>query len=223
MRPGDGHRRGYTGRVSVTGSSAAVETDLRSAAGRAASPAHVQAALLREYPGLTAMLVRRLGDPQLALDLLQDAVATTLHKLQSGTQVPPDVLAGYVFRTAMNHLRNHRRRERAWAEDEAALERCADEAASPLEASERDATRRLVRRVLAALPSARDREVLVRFYLDEEDREQVCAALGLSALQFNQVISRARERMRRGIERVGLRPLDILVVVLAVLACTPPG
>lgn len=178
---------------------------------------------MREYPGLTEMLFRRLGNRQLALDLLQDAVATTLHKLQSGTTVPPDVLAGYVFRTAMNHLRNHRRRERALAGDDCVLQRCPDEAASPLEASEQDSTRRLVRRVLAGLPSARDREVLVRVYLDEEDREQVCAALGLSALQFNQVISRARERMRRGLERVGLRPLDILLVLLAVLASTPLG
>ena len=209
--------------MSVTGSSAAVETDLRPAAGRVSSAAQLRATLVREYPGLTEMLVRRLGDRQLALDLLQEAVATTLHKLQSGTAVPPDVLAGYVFRTALNHLRNRRRRDRAWAEDGDALERCTDDAASPLEASERDATRRLVRRVLAALPSARDREVLVRFYLDEQDREQVCAALGLSALQFNQVLFRARERMRRGLERVGLRPLDMLLVLLAVLACTPLG
>ena len=155
--------------------------------------------------------------------MLQDAVATTLHKLQSGTTVPPDVLAGYVFRTAMNHLRNQRRRAREWARDDDALDGCADETASPLDASQRDATRRLVRRVLAGLPSARDREVLVRFYLDEEDRDQVCAALGLTALQFNQVIFRARERMRRGLERVGLRPLDVLLVLLTVLACTPLG
>lgn len=209
--------------MSVTGSSAAVETDVLPARGRAPSPAQVQAALVRDYPGLTEVLVRRLGDRQLALDVLQEAVATTLQKLQSGTTVPPDVLAGYVFRTAMNHLRNHRRRERTWAADSDSLDACADETASPLEASQRDATRRLVRRALAALPSARDREVLVRFYLDEEDREQICATLGLSALQFNQVIFRARERMRRGLERVGLRPLDVLLVLLAVLACTPLG
>jgi RNA polymerase sigma-70 factor (ECF subfamily) len=209
--------------VSVAGSSAAVENDVLPARGRAPSSAQVHATLAREYPGLTGMLVRRLGDRQLALDLLQEAVATTLHRLQAGASVPSDVLAGYVFRTAMNHLRNHRRRERTLVQDPDALDGCADDAASPLEASQRDATRRLVRRVLAGLPSARDREVLVRFYLDEEDREQVCAALGLSALQFNQVIFRARERMRRGLERVGLRPLDILAVVLAVLACTPQG
>jgi RNA polymerase sigma-70 factor (ECF subfamily) len=209
--------------VSVAGSSAAVETDVLPVRGRAPSAAQVQATLAREYPGLTAMLVRRLGDRQLASDLLQEAIATTLHKLQAGASMPPDVLAGYVFRTAINHLRNHRRRERPCVQDAGALDHYADDTASPLEASQRDATRRLVRRVLAGLPSARDREVLVRFYLDEQDREQVCAALGLSAPQFHQVISRARERMRRGLEQVGLRPLDILIVVLTVLACTPLG
>ena len=209
--------------MSVTGSTAAVEADARHARAPEVSPAQVQAALVAEYPGLTEVLVRRLGDRQLALDVLQDAVATTLHKLRSGTTVPPDVLAGYVFRTAMNHLRNRRRRARARAEDTDALDGCADETASPVDESQRDATRRLVRRVLAGLSSARDREVLVRFYLDEQDRDTVCAALGLTPLQFNQVIFRARERMRRGLERVGLRPLDILLVLLAVLACTPIG
>jgi RNA polymerase sigma-70 factor (ECF subfamily) len=210
--------------VSVTGSSAAVETDVLAARGPApSSSAEVLAALVRDYPGLTETLVRRLGNRPLALDVLQDAVETTLHKLQSGTSVAPDVLAGYVMRTAMNHLRNRRRRERAWTDDTAALDSCADEAASPLEDSQRDATRRLVRRVLAGLPSPRDREVLVRFYLDEQDSEQICAALGLSALQFNQVVFRARERMRRGLEQVGLRRLDVLVILLAVLASTPIG
>jgi RNA polymerase sigma-70 factor (ECF subfamily) len=210
--------------VSVTGSTAVVETVAAPAASRASSAATLQATLVRDYPGLVGVLSRRVGDRQLALDLLQDAILTTLSKFQGGASLAPDVLAGYVFRTALNHLRNHRRHERTWAAEDGALDACADEGASPADASHLETTRRLVRRVLASLPSPRDREVLVRFYLDEQDKEQICAALGMTALQFNQVIFRARERMRRGLERIGLRPWDLLVIAtVAVLACTTLG
>jgi RNA polymerase sigma-70 factor (ECF subfamily) len=50
--------------------------------------------------------------------------------------------------------------------------------------------------VLAELPSERDRQVLFRFYLAEEDKDQICKDLGLSSLHFNRVVFRARERYR---------------------------
>lgn len=59
-------------------------------------------ALARDYPGLIAVLTRRTGDRQLACDLLQDAIVTTLAK-QGGSELPQEIFAGYVFRTAMFH------------------------------------------------------------------------------------------------------------------------
>lgn len=212
--------------MSVTGSTAAVEVAVvhDSVVNDAASSiASVHTTLLRDYPGLVDVLRRRAGDEQLARDLLQDAIVTTLAKLSEGVPMPPDVLAGYVFRTAMNHLRNHRRRERACVADDAAVSSAVDEGATPADASQRDTTRRLVRRVLASLDSPRDREVLVRFYLDEQDKQQVCEALGLSGVHFDRVISRARERMKRGLERIGLRPWDLVAVVIVVAACASFG
>lgn len=223
----------------VTGSTAAVEitnvralrVDGRDALPANDAPAHVDptslesvhASLLRNYPGLISVLWRRAGDEHLAHDLLQDAIATVLAKLSDGTPMTSEVLAGYVFRTAMNHLRNHRRREQPWVADDVALATAVDEGTSPSEASQRDATRGLVRRVLASLDSPRDREVLVRFYLQEQDKDQVCEALGLTGLHFDKVIHRARERMKRGLERIGLRPRDLLVVLVVVAACASIG
>lgn len=217
--------------MSVTGSTAAVEIvavrDPRGEPARADANASdlesVRSALLRHYPGLVAVLCRRAGDEQLARDVLQDAIVTTLAKVSDGVPMSSEVLAGYVFRTAMNHLRNHRRREQPWVADEGAIDAAADESASPADASQRDATRGLVRRVLASLDSPRDREVLVRFYLHEQEKQQICDALGLSALHFDKVIHRARERMKRGLERVGMRPWDLLVVLVVVAACASIG
>jgi RNA polymerase sigma-70 factor (ECF subfamily) len=60
----------------------------------------------------------------------------------------------------------------------------------------------VVRQVLGELYSQRDREVLYRFYVAEEDKEQICIDLGLSSLHFNHVLFRARERFRNLYQKV---------------------
>jgi RNA polymerase sigma-70 factor (ECF subfamily) len=55
---------------------------------------------------------------------------------------------------------------------------------------------RLARKVLAGMETARYREVLYRFYIAEESKEHICARLRLSALHFNRILYRAKERYR---------------------------
>lgn len=187
-------------------------------AAKAGDPAALERALRHDYPGLVALLVRRIGDPQLAHDVLHDAIVTAMDKLEAGRAVPPDVLAGFVFRTAMNHLRNHRRHRRLHREEDEPVDSLSDEAsAGPAEESQRDRTRELVRRVLQGLASHRDREMLVRFYLDEEDKTQICESLALTGPQFDRVIYRARDRLRTLIERSGCSRWDLLGLALLVV------
>src|SRR5262249_28050235 len=77
----------------------------------------------------------------------------------------------------------------------------------------------VVRRLLRELSSPRDREVLVRFYLKEEERGTLCRSLGLTDLQFNRVIFRARERFRELLQNKGFGKSDLLSVVLSLSAC----
>jgi RNA polymerase sigma-70 factor, ECF subfamily len=181
-------------------------------------PAAIERALHHDYPGLVALLVRRVGDRQLAHDVLHDALITALDKLAAGTAVPPDVLAGFVFRTAMNHLRNHHRHQRLQREDGESVDSLRDDnAAGPAEETQRAGTRELVRRVLQGLSSHRDREMLVRFYLDEEDKTQICESLALTGPQFDRVIYRARDRLRTLIERTGCSRWDLLGLALLLI------
>jgi RNA polymerase sigma-70 factor (ECF subfamily) len=213
--------------MSVTASASAVETvHAARPAGGAARPEPLPSAheaLAAKYPGLVTLLQRRVGDRQLALDLLQDAVVTTLTKLDGGgVDLSSEVVAGYVFRTALNHLRNHRRHERLLApvDVDAALSGHCVDSASAVDEIQAESNRDLVRRVLRDLPSERDREVLVRFYLDEQDKDEICAELGITSLHFNAVVSRARERLRRGLEKVGFARWDLLALPL-VLGLAP--
>ena len=53
-----------------------------------------------------------------------------------------------------------------------------------------------MRQVLDELPVERDRQLLRQFYLRQESKERICADHGLTSLQFNRVLHRARERFR---------------------------
>jgi RNA polymerase sigma-70 factor (ECF subfamily) len=54
----------------------------------------------------------------------------------------------------------------------------------------------IVRAVLGDLPTERDRQILFRFYIAEDDKERICRDLGLTHEHFNRVLFRARERYR---------------------------
>jgi len=55
--------------------------------------------------------------------------------------------------------------------------------------------------LLDELPTERDRQLLIRFYLDGTDKQQLCSELGLSPKHFDRVLMRARTRLRTIIER----------------------
>src|SRR6516162_5244814 len=79
-------------------------------------------AVYRNYPGLRALILRRVRDPEVAADILQDAAVTTLEKLRNGEIAHPENLGGYLYRVALNHLRNYRRKDRGALSSADALE-----------------------------------------------------------------------------------------------------
>ena len=55
---------------------------------------------------------------------------------------------------------------------------------------------RLVRKLLDELPVQRDREILVKTYLQDEDKSEICEALGVDSAHYNRVLFRAKQRFR---------------------------
>lgn len=68
---------------------------------------------------------------------------------------------------------------------------------TPLESVLRSERAVIVRRVLAEMASERDRQILFRFYVAEDEKDEICNDLGLTSLHFNRVLFRARERFRQ--------------------------
>ncbi|MBV8495191.1 MAG: sigma-70 family RNA polymerase sigma factor [Gammaproteobacteria bacterium] len=189
-----------------------------------ADPVAQLAAVYRDYPGLRALILRRVRDPEVAADILQDAAVTTLEKLRSGEIAQPENLGGYLYRVALNHLRNHHRKDRTALSSAEALDELAAPADDPeWETVGRPQWARAARRMLKEMPVARDRELLVRFYLDDEARETICQGLGLSEEHFNRVIFRARNRFREILEQRGFWKADLFTIVALALCASAGG
>lgn len=178
-----------------------------------------QEMLLRDMSGLKAQLTRVTRDAELAADLLQDAIVTALQKLEAGEIEHRGQLDGYVYRVALNHLRNHRRKDKSTVSGPEALPELVDTESEnrPARVIEGGRFGTVVTQLLKEMSSPRDREVLMRFYLQEEDRGALCKSLALTDLQFNRVIFRARGRFRELLERRGYGKADFLSIGLLLL------
>jgi RNA polymerase sigma-70 factor (ECF subfamily) len=197
------------------GPSQATSTSPHGARGRSAAPlsqADVSALIEQNYVGLRLLVARRCRDPQVAADLLNDAVCTTWAKWQAGKIERPEQIAGYVLQVTMNLLRNHRRAIAERPEkraDATKLQELQSDGEPGDETIEREIAVQ-VKNVIRGMSSQRDRTILVRFYLDEEDKETICRDLGLSPLQFDKILHRARGRLRKLLESGGLGRSDLL-------------
>jgi RNA polymerase sigma-70 factor (ECF subfamily) len=195
----------------MTHPSALGETERECAPSKPLTRADIESLIATEYIGLRLLIARRAGDEEVAADLLNDAICTTWEKWQAGQIEHPEQIAGFIFQVAMNHLRNHRRMtsERA---DKRAPQGALDELESP-EHFDRDAIENhlaaRVKALIQSMNSSRDRTVLVRFYLDEADRETICRDLNLTGAQFARILHRARERLRSLVEATGLKRSDL--------------
>ncbi len=173
--------------------------------------------LLRDMSGLKAQLTRVTRNADLAADILQDAIVTALRKLRTGEIEHRSQLDGYVYRVALNHLRNYRRKDKSGVSDPESTQGLVDSAAEarPTRSIQAEQWAGVVKRLMGEMSSPRDREVLVRFYLKEEERGALCQSLGLTDLQFNRVIFRARERFRELLQHRGFGKSDLLALALA--------
>jgi RNA polymerase sigma-70 factor (ECF subfamily) len=176
----------------------------------------LDALISSNYPGLRSLIFRTVRDRALAHDLLNEAVVIACEHYRSGRIAQRDRIAGYVYQVAMNLLRNYRRKLSEREDRRAGLQALELLAATDIdyERLESQIAAR-VRDIVEDLPTARDREIVTRFYLDEDEKETICLDLGLTHLHFDKVIHRARKRMKSLLEARGFRKRDFFAVLLS--------
>ncbi|MEO0574471.1 MAG: sigma-70 family RNA polymerase sigma factor [Pseudomonadota bacterium] len=148
---------------------------------------------------LLFMLKRRCGDPELANDLHQDVFRVVIERLRDRGIAEPALLAGFIQSTGRNLLIGvirRRQRRQTYADSDAIAEARDDGQATQADETEAAQMAIYVRDLLEELGSDRDRAILTRFYLNQEDKASICDGLELSDLHFNRVLYRAKKRFR---------------------------
>jgi RNA polymerase sigma-70 factor (ECF subfamily) len=152
----------------------------------------------RYQRGVLYLLKRKARDPEVALDLRQETFRIAIEKLRAQGLAEAERIGAYLRGIAVNLAIADGRKttRRATTADSDAVELLADPAAGPAETVSSDQVRAAVRSLLDELPVQRDREILIRFYLDDEEKESICAGLGVDSAHFNRVLFRAKQRFR---------------------------
>jgi len=160
--------------------------------------ATAEAEIVSRYRRGVALLIRRASvDTSAADDVHQQTFIIALEKIRHGDVREPEKLSGFIASVARNLMIGHFRKAAADRMPASEQEdRAADPAPGPLDNLLKIEKAAIVRRVLSELPSERDREILFRFYIAEDDKDAISRDLGLTSLHFNRVLFRARERYR---------------------------
>jgi len=108
----------------------------------------------------------------------------------------PEKLSGFICGLARNLAIGHLRRLSRWEIGNADAPTPIDHAPNPYDKLLKKERAVIVRQVISEMRSDRDREILYRFFITEEDKEKICADLGLTSLHFNRVLSRALKRFK---------------------------
>jgi RNA polymerase sigma-70 factor (ECF subfamily) len=144
--------------------------------------------------GIRYFLSRELG-PDRAEDLAQDVFAALLEAIRKGEIREPERLAGFVRtivrRTIASEFGNLRKQRDRNHELDEWQHPVGPKIESDLIHEEHLA---LAERVLRSL-RPRDREVLVRFYCQEQPADKICLEMGLTPTQFRLMKNRAKDKL----------------------------
>ena len=141
-----------------------------------------------------------------AEDLTQETLHIVVERVRARSIDDPRKVFAFAAATARNLALNAARkmlRQQTVVDSE-----LVDELAQNMEMEQSDLSdsddkhlAQAVAQLLEELPTERDRQLLMRFYLEGTDKQQLCHELGLSPKHFDRVLMRARSRLRTIIER----------------------
>ena len=145
--------------------------------------------------GIRYYLCRQLG-PQELEDKVHDTFLIVVNAIKRGDLREPERLMGFVRtvvrRQVAAHIEHivHTRREQTDLESGVAI---ADRKQNPEQEAIIRQKAELMKSALESL-SKRDRDILVRFYLQEQPQEQICREMSLTETQFRLLKSRAKAK-----------------------------
>lgn len=154
------------------------------------------------WKSLYFILNRRCSDPQLASDIAQDAFIVVITKARNGEINTPDAIAGFIRQTGVNLLIAHFRKETRRATEahgEVSFEIPDDKTNVERAVESRDSLN-LVQQMIGEMRVERDKDLLLSYYANEEEKVSICKRLDLTSAHFDRVLFRARSRLKQLID-----------------------
>ncbi len=138
---------------------------------------------------------RRTGDKMLAEDIAQETALIALERFAGAGLQEPEKLAAFLHQTARYlHIGHVRRAQRHMLLPGERLEEMEGSQAGPEEEVCRHEMAQQLDVLVGALRTPRDRELLTRLLICQQQKHEVCDALELSASHFDRVCHRAKAR-----------------------------
>lgn len=185
----------------------------------------------RYWRWLVAILHKETRDSHLAQDLAQDAFIVVLKAARGGGINQPDAITSFLRNTARNLLIDYKRKtkRRATVIDTDIAERVRDDQRPYSARISEQQQKTLLIELLNELKE-RDKNVLRLRYLEDMSKLEVCCKLRMKPRDFDRIVSRARQKLKRLIDRkVASRDSSIsaadfspLLVVLILLPIVEP-
>ena len=176
----------------------------------------------RIAPGITQVIVGMTGNFAMAQELCQETLIIIITRLRSQPLDEPEKLPAFVAQIARNLVAAERRKEhrRKTDVDSEAIDQATDQSLGQEHEAQRESAAVAIRRVLAEMRSVRDRSLLVRYYLRDEDKRDICRELGLTEPSFNVILFRARSRFLELLEKRGLSGEDLFCLTFFAVIAT---
>ena len=148
--------------------------------------------------GISVIIDRIVRSRSATEDISQETFRIALGKIRDGDVRQPERLSGFICSIARNSAIDYVRRARKTGnlEEVRNAGHIPDPAPSQLDEVLNSEKALAVRRIISELKIKRDRDVLLRYFIAEEDKDKICKDLGLTRTQFNGVIFRATARFK---------------------------
>lgn len=180
----------------------AASVDLVSAI--ASGDASAEVTLIHQYErGMKLILMRRVADFDAVNDILQETFSAVIFAIRDNKINDPERLPGFIRQVALNQLKTHYRKSSRYQTNQGEhINKRPDTSNSndAITSLEQQQTKKMLINAMRQLSTERDRQLLLRFYLREEDKSSICEDLELSPEHFDRVLYRARQRMKKILE-----------------------
>lgn len=145
------------------------------------------------------ILQSKFNDRELCRDIHQEAFTTVIEKIRKHQLREPEKLASFLHSTAINlALMSIRRNARMIpASDTLIIENVKSRTRHAFQDIELQEMSKIIVKLINELEIERDRKILMSFYITQLDKPQICQQLNLNTDQFDKVVYRSKQRLKK--------------------------